>query len=187
MCIRDSCTPCWGRVDTRRPSPGAASIRPLYWTRPGCAPAQLQDVEVEPWDEPDEGEKLRASAQPPESAERKARARARARSRASGRILSSRPRSCCPSPSPSSRPSTSSYTRRSGASRRWSTTGTGATSQRSSPRRAPRGSRSAPRGKKGKAQAKGRERAKHAAWREAVRFVAASQDGAGAFLNAIPG
>ncbi|EOD31307.1 hypothetical protein EMIHUDRAFT_232078 [Emiliania huxleyi CCMP1516] len=48
------------------------------------------------------------------------------------------------------------------------------------------GSRSAPRGKKGKAQAKGRERAKHAAWREAVRFVAASQDGAGAFLNAIP-
>ena len=48
-----------------------------------------------------------------------------ARSRASGRILSSRPRSCCPSPS--SRPSTSSYTRRSGASRRWSTTGTGAT------------------------------------------------------------
>ena len=48
------------------------------------------------------------------------------RSRAFGRILSSRPRSCCPSPS--SRPSTSSYTRRSGASRRWSTTGTGATS-----------------------------------------------------------
>ena len=48
------------------------------------------------------------------------------------------------------------------------------------------GSRSAPRGKKGKAQAKGRERAKHAAWREAVRFVAVSQDGAGAFLNAIP-
>ena len=46
------------------------------------------------------------------------------------------------------------------------------------------GSRSAPRGKKGKAQAKGRERAKHAAWREAVRFVAVSQDGAGAFLNA---
>ena len=37
-----------------------------------------------------------------------------------------------------------------------------------------------------KAQAKGRERAKHAAWREAVRFVAVSQDGAGAFLNAIP-
>ena len=48
------------------------------------------------------------------------------------------------------------------------------------------GSRSAPRGKKGKAQAKGRERAQHAAWREAVRFVAVSQDGAGAFLNAIP-
>ena len=42
------------------------------------------------------------------------------------------------------------------------------------------GSRSAPRGKKGKA------RAELAAWREAVRFVAASQDGAGAFLNAIP-
>ena len=39
---------------------------------------------------------------------------------------------------------------------------------------------------KGKAQAKGRERAKHAAWREAVRFVAVSQDGAGAFLNATP-
>ena len=37
-----------------------------------------------------------------------------------------------------------------------------------------------------KAPAKGRERAKHAAWREAVRFVAVSQDGAGAFLNAIP-
>ena len=35
-------TPCWGRVDTRRPSPGAGSIRPLVWTRPGCAPAQLQ-------------------------------------------------------------------------------------------------------------------------------------------------
>ena len=41
------------------------------------------------------------------------------------------------------------------------------------------GSRSAPRGKKGKARAEGRERAKHAAWREAVRFVAVSQDGAG--------
>ena len=78
------------------------------------------DVEVEPWDEPGEGEKLRASARPPEPATRVAR------SRASGRILSSRPRSCCPSPS--SRPSTSSYTRRSGASRRWSTTGTGAPS-----------------------------------------------------------
>ena len=38
----------------------------------------------------------------------------------------------------------------------------------------------------GKAQAKGRERAKHEAWQEAVRFVAVSQDGAGAFLNAIP-
>ena len=34
------------------------------------------------------------------------------------------------------------------------------------------GSRSAPRGKRGKALAKGRERARHAAWREAVRFVA---------------
>ena len=41
-------------------------------------------------------------------------------------------------------------------------------------------------GPKGKARAEGRERAKHAAWREAVRFVAVSQDGAGAFLNAIP-
>ena len=48
------------------------------------------------------------------------------------------------------------------------------------------GSRSAPRGKRGKALAKGRERARHAAWREADRFVAVSQDGAGAFLNAIP-
>ena len=48
------------------------------------------------------------------------------------------------------------------------------------------GSRSAPRGKRGKARAEGRERARHAAWREAVRFVAVSQDGAGAFLNAIP-
>ena len=40
---------------------------------------RLPEVEVEPWDEPDEGEKLRASAQPPESAERKARALSRFR------------------------------------------------------------------------------------------------------------
>jgi len=72
------------------------------------------DVEVEPWDEPDEGEKLRASALPPEPATTRGWP-----SRASGRILSSRTRSC---PSPSSRPRTSTCTRRSGASRPWSTT-----------------------------------------------------------------
>ena len=54
------------------------------------------------------------------------------------------------------------------------------------PRSAPPAAAPRRRPGKGKAQAKGRERAKHAAWREAVRFVAVSQDGAGAFLNAIP-
>ena len=51
------------------------------------------------------------------------------------------------------------------------------------------GSRSAPRGKKGKARAEGRERARHAAWREVWRSASwrcLSQDGAGAFLNTIP-
>ena len=137
------------------------------------------DVEVEPWDEPDEGEKLRASARPPEPAERKALSR--------------------PLPAAYSRRGQGAAApRRVHVQERVPAPGAAALHDRGPQRRNWRdlavefakegseGSRSAPRGKKGKARAEGRERARHAAWRESVRFVAVSQDCAGAFLNAIP-
>ena len=73
-------TATWGEWD--------AKTKAEYFDLVGGTTGRPPDVEVEPWDEPDEGEKLRASARPPEPATRVAR------SRASGRILSSRPRSC---------------------------------------------------------------------------------------------
>ncbi|EOD24022.1 hypothetical protein EMIHUDRAFT_207064 [Emiliania huxleyi CCMP1516] len=106
-----------------------------YFDLVGGTTGRPPDVEVEPWDEPDEGEKLRASARPPEPATRAKELLPLAEFTSKHEFLHQ-------------------------AQRRFTT--------------------------KGKAQAKGRERAKHAAWREAVRFVAVSQDGAGAFLNAIP-
>ena len=48
-----------------------------YFDLVGGTTGRPPDVEVEPWDEPDEGEKLRASARPPEPAERKACSRFR--------------------------------------------------------------------------------------------------------------
>ena len=51
-----------------------AKTKAEYFDLVGGTTGRPPDVEVEPWDEPDEGEKLRASAEPPEPAERKARA-----------------------------------------------------------------------------------------------------------------
>ena len=48
-----------------------------YFDLVGGTTGRPPDVEVEPWDEPDEGEKLRASAGPPEPAGRKALSRFR--------------------------------------------------------------------------------------------------------------
>ena len=135
------------------------------------------DVEVEPWDEPDEGEKLRASAKPPESAERKALSRFRPHTLVEAKEL-------LPLAEFTSKHEFLHQAQRRFTTvvhnRNWRDLAMELAEEGSA------GSRSAPRGKKGKARAEGRERAKHAAWREAVRFVAASQDGAGAFLNAIP-
>ena len=48
-----------------------------YFDLVGGTTGRPPEIEVEPWDEPDEGEKLRASARPPEPAERKACSRFR--------------------------------------------------------------------------------------------------------------
>ena len=132
---------------------------------------------MEPWDEPDEGEKLRASARPPEPATRVALSRFRPHTLVEAKEL-------LPLAEFTSKHEFLHQAQRRFTTvvhnRNWRDLAVELRDEGSA------GSRSAPRGKKGKAQAKGRERAKHAAWREAVRFVAVSQDGAGAFLNAIP-
>ena len=132
---------------------------------------------MEPWDEPDEGEKLRASARPPEPATRVALSRFRPHTLVEAKELLPLAEF------------TSKHEFLHQAQRRFTTVVHNRNWRDLAEELAEEGSagsRSAPRGKKGKARAEGRERAKHAAWREAVRFVAASQDGAGAFLNAIP-
>ena len=48
-----------------------------YFDLVGGTTGRPPEVEVEPWDEPDEGEKLRASARPPEPATRVALSRFR--------------------------------------------------------------------------------------------------------------
>ena len=127
-------------------------------------------------DEPDEGEKLRASARPPDPATRVALSRVPA--------AYSRPGRAAAAP------------RRVHVQERVPAPGAAALHDRgpqqelARPRRGVRqgGLRgiavcSSSRGKKGKARAEGRERARHAAWREAVRFVAVSH---GAILRMAP-
>ena len=148
-----------------------------YFDLVGGTTGRPPEVEVEPWDEPDEGEKLRASARPPEPATRVALSRFRPHTLVEAKEL-------LPLAEFTSKHEFLHQAQRRFTTvvhnRNWRDLALELRQEGSA------GSRSAPRGKKGKAQAKGRERAKHAAWREAVRFVAVSQDGAGAFLNAIP-
>ena len=54
-----------------------AKTRAEYFDLVGGTTGRPPEIEVEPWDEPDEGEKLRASARPPEPATRVALSRFR--------------------------------------------------------------------------------------------------------------
>ncbi|EOD06907.1 hypothetical protein EMIHUDRAFT_106604 [Emiliania huxleyi CCMP1516] len=154
-----------------------ATTKAEYFDLVGGTMGRPPDVEVEPWDEPDEGEKLRASARPPEPATRVALSRFRPHTLLPAKELLSLAEF------------TSKHEFLHQAQQRFTTVVHNRNWRDLAMELAEEGSagsRSAPRGKRGKARAEGRERARHAAWREAARFVAVSQDGAGAFLSAIP-
>ena len=56
---------------------GSFVVKFFSRTKVGGTTGRPPDIEVEPWDEPDEGEKLRASALPPKPATRVALSRFR--------------------------------------------------------------------------------------------------------------